>query len=427
MSSHPNSPAAHSPPHVLREYALLADGERGILVGPRGDFAWMCAPRWDSDAVFSELIGGGGAYAVTPDTTRFVWGGYYENGTLIWRSRWVTSTGVIECREALAFPGEPHRSVVLRRIVAVSGPARVQVMLGARAEFGRQKMTRRSVSEGTWTATTGPLRLRWQGAGNAKRHADGTLRATIEVAEGDHHDLVLEISDRPLPDRPTDADAAWAATELSWKRAVPKLAGTVADYDSRLSYAVLRGLTSAGGGMVAASTMALPERSGQNRNYDYRYAWIRDQCYAGQAVAASGAYPLLDDAVRFVAERVLADGPQVKPAYTVGGGRVPDERALPLQGYPGGTARVGNWVNKQFQLDVFGEALLLFAPRPRGGSAGQRTVAGRGDRRRFDQGASVRRRRRNLGTERHALDALPVDLCRRPACGRGGGTRWSGR
>ncbi len=53
-------------PHVLREYALLADGERGALVGPRGGLVWMCFPRWDSDAVFSSLIGGAGAYAVTP-------------------------------------------------------------------------------------------------------------------------------------------------------------------------------------------------------------------------------------------------------------------------------------------------------------------------------------------------------------------------
>lgn len=75
--------AAAFGPRVLREYALLADGERGILVGPRGDFAWMCAPRWDSDAVFSTLIGGGGFYAVTPTEDRFVWGGYYEDGSLI--------------------------------------------------------------------------------------------------------------------------------------------------------------------------------------------------------------------------------------------------------------------------------------------------------------------------------------------------------
>src|SRR4051794_39020662 len=85
-------------PQVLREYALLADGERGIVVGPRGEFCWMCFPRWDGDAVFASLIGGSGTYSVTPQD-RFVWGGAYEPGTLIWRSRWVTDDGIVECRE----------------------------------------------------------------------------------------------------------------------------------------------------------------------------------------------------------------------------------------------------------------------------------------------------------------------------------------
>ncbi len=84
------------PPHVLREYALLADGERGAIVGPRGDVVWMCAPQWHGDAVFSTLIGGSGCYAITPADPRFVWGGYYEDGSLIWRSRWVTTRGIIE-------------------------------------------------------------------------------------------------------------------------------------------------------------------------------------------------------------------------------------------------------------------------------------------------------------------------------------------
>ena len=90
-------------PHVLREYALLADGERGILVDPHGDFVWMCFPRWDSEGLFSSLVGGQGAYAITP-TERHVWGGYYEPGGLIWRSRWITPEAIIECREALALP-----------------------------------------------------------------------------------------------------------------------------------------------------------------------------------------------------------------------------------------------------------------------------------------------------------------------------------
>ncbi|HEY2277100.1 MAG TPA: glycoside hydrolase family 15 protein, partial [Streptosporangiaceae bacterium] len=178
-------------------------------------------------------------------------------------------------------------------------------------------------------------------------------------------DLVLEVSDRPLAGPPPDSAAAWNATRAAWDVDVPALSGTIADRDARQAYAVLRGLTSAAGGMVAAATTSLPERAEENRNYDYRYAWVRDQCYSGEAVAAAGPYPLLDRAVSFVTERLLADGPDLKPAYTVDGGQVPDERRLHLPGYPGGNDRVGNWVNQQFQLDAFGEALLLFAAAAR--------------------------------------------------------------
>ncbi len=186
----------------------------------------------------------------------------------------------------------------------------------------------------------------------------------ITVPAGRHHDLVLEISDRPLAGELPDPDVTWRATSAAWEHEVPELHSTIADRDARHSYAVMRGLTSSGGGMAAAATMSLPERAEEGRNYDYRYAWIRDQCYAGQAVAAVGPHPLLDNAVGFVAERILADGPQLKPAYTVSGGAVPDERSLHLPGYPGGSDKVGNWVNKQFQFDALGEALLLFVPRP---------------------------------------------------------------
>jgi GH15 family glucan-1,4-alpha-glucosidase len=354
------------PPHVLREYALLADGERGILVGPRGDFVWMCAPRWDSDAVFSTLIGGGGMYAVTPTDPRFVWGGSYDNGTLIWRSRWVTTTGIIECREALAFPGDPHTAVILRRITAVDRKAAVRVILDARAGFGRHAMAQVKQREGIWTARSGNLHLRWTGAQGANAAGGGALGLDVELEPGAHHDLVLEIGEQTLADTPPDADIAWAATQAAWARAVPELSDTLAPRDARHAYAVLRGLTSTGGGMVAAATMCLPERAEAGRNYDYRYAWIRDQCYTGQAVAVAQPHPLLDDAVNFIAQRVLSDGPHLKPAYRIDGGPVPDERPLPhLAGYPGGSDKIGNWVNQQFQLDAFGETLLLFAAAAR--------------------------------------------------------------
>ena len=92
--------------HVLRDFALIADGERGALIGPDGDIAWLCAPRWHDDAVFATLIGGRGTYAITP-TGRYTWGGQYEDGTLIWRSRWIVGQAVVASREALALPERP--------------------------------------------------------------------------------------------------------------------------------------------------------------------------------------------------------------------------------------------------------------------------------------------------------------------------------
>ncbi len=353
------------PPQVLREYALLADGERGALVGPRGDIAWLCSPRWDSEAVFSELIGGAGVYAVSPDVDRFVWGGYYEPRSLIWRSRWVTTDGIVESRDALAFPGDERRLVLMRRVKAIDCACPIKVVLAPTDGFGTKPLRDVRSSHGIWTARTGRLHLRWTGADGARR-SDGALTLGFKLRPGEHRDLVLEISDQALPDEVLDPAQVWQATEYAWHEAAPELTDTIAPRDATHAYAVLRGLTSRGGGMVAAATMSLPERSEAGRNYDYRYAWIRDQCYAGQAAAATEPLPLLDDAVSFIAGRLLADGPQLKPAYTVDGDRVPDERPLAqLDGYPGGADKVGNWVNQQFQLDALGESLLLFAAAAR--------------------------------------------------------------
>ncbi|HEY2700084.1 MAG TPA: glycoside hydrolase family 15 protein [Pseudonocardiaceae bacterium] len=347
---------ARTPPHVLHEYAILADGERGAVVGPRGDIAWLCFPRWDSDPVFDTLLGGPGGYSIAPDAP-YVWGGSYVEGTLIWHSRWVTNAGIVESREALCYPGDPHRMVLLRRVQALDAAARVAVWLRPSDQW--QELHRHG---DTWTARVGGLYLRWTGAAQAHaRDRRGALLLPLDLAAGQHHDLVLELSDRPLPDEPVDADTAWRATETAWREAVPACAAALDPRHTRHSYAVLRGLTGRGGGMVAAATTGLPERADAGRDYDYRYVWIRDQCYAGQAAATIGPDPLLDDAVRFVADRLLADRDRLAPAYTTLGEPVPDPHSLGLPGYPGGSDLAGNRVNKQFQLDSFGEALLLFA------------------------------------------------------------------
>jgi hypothetical protein len=353
-------------PRVLREYSFIADGERGGLVGPDGAIVWMSVPRWDSPAVFSALLGGQGGYAVTPADPWHVWGGYYEPASLIWRSRWVSS-GVVECREALAMPGDPHRAVILRRIEARDLPARVTVTLDVRAGYGASPMRDLARSRGIWTGrsgtrpSAGAVWFRWSGAGKARPDRDGRLTMTLTVPPGQHHDLVLEISDRAFSQPPVDAGDAWASTEEAWVSAVPNCDGLVAARDAAHAHAVLTGLTSASGGMVAAATTSLPERLDGARNYDYRYAWIRDQCYAGIAMAAQGCQSQLAATVRFITDRVLADGPELKPAYTADGVQIPDERALRLPGYPGSSVRVGNRVRRQFQLDSLGEVLQLLA------------------------------------------------------------------
>jgi GH15 family glucan-1,4-alpha-glucosidase len=349
---------------VLREYALLADGQRGALCGPRGDLAWLCVPGWDDEAVLAGLVGGGGAYAITP-VDRCVWGGYYEPGSLIWRNRWMTRNTVVECREALAFPGEEHRAILLRRVEAIERDVRLRVLLDVRAGYGRRSMHHiRRDEDGHWLARTGRLRLRWTGAADAEPDDDGRLGLEFTVPAGRHRDFVLEISDEPLAE-PVAADEAWTATEHAWHKGVPKFDDSVAPRDARHAYAVLRGLTTHGGGMIAAATLGLPERAEAGRNYDYRYVWLRDQCYAGVAVAVCEPHPLLDDAVRFVTARVLEHGDRLAPAYRADGTTLPEQTTLDLPGYPGGAAVAGNRVTGQFQLDTAGEALQLFAAAAR--------------------------------------------------------------
>ncbi|MEU3254863.1 glycoside hydrolase family 15 protein [Streptomyces sp. NPDC006997] len=370
MNERADMPDAHpgtAPPWVLRDYAVLADGERGAVVGPDGRVVWLCAPRWHSEAVFSALVGAPGHFAVRPADRWHVWGGAYEEGTLIRVHRWVTADAVVECRDALALPAAPDRLRLLRRMRAVRGGAPLRLELDPRPGFGAHRMREPRLREGLWTAAGPGLRMRLAGAAQATWDPRDGLRGEFRLAEGEEHDLVLELSTdtgaEPV-DR-LDPAALWRATEREWRRAVPDCSDLVAPRDARHAYAVLRGLTSGAGGMVAAATTSLPERANAGRNYDYRFAWLRDQCYAGLAVAAHGPHELLDSAVRFTTERVLADGDDLRPAYTVTGGPTPPERELPLPGYPGGGNRLGNRAARQFQLDTFGEVLQLFAAAAR--------------------------------------------------------------
>ena len=273
-------------PHVLREYALLADGERGAVLGPRGDIAWMCAPRWDSPSVFATLAGGTGVYSVTP-RGRFVWGGYYEPNSLIWRNRWVTTDGIIECREALAYPADPRRLVLLRSVHALDGASARRRHPAARAA---NYDTTDDAPPSTTTAGRGPsAAASCTCAGRAvpgARHRDGALTAHLDLARGGDARIWCWRSatgpcptSRPIRDGLAGHRGVVAGGRVHARR--PRSPPAT----PRTAWPCCAGLTSSAGGMVAAATTSLPERAEAGRNYDYRYAWIRDQCYAGQAAA----------------------------------------------------------------------------------------------------------------------------------------------
>ena len=243
----------------------------------------------------------------------------------------------MECRDALAFPGDPHRVVLLRRVDAVdhdvtrAGPTRRARRLRPQAHAPAAPRRPGSV-DGPHRQVAAALVGRCRGdRGRARPAAVGTHAA------------------RRYPPRPGAGDQRPASGARRSTRTPPgrrpKTPGTrrcptstasVAPRDARHAYAVLRGLTTQGGGMVAAATLGLPERAEAGRNYDYRYVWLRDQCYAGLAVAVTDPHPLLADAVAFTTARVLEHGDRLTPAYRADGSPLPAESTLRLPGYPGG-------------------------------------------------------------------------------------------
>ena len=358
--------SAPTAPKVLRDYAFIGDGHRGALIDSEGSMSWLCFPRWADPALFAQLLGGGGTYQVRP-AGRAVAGGFYEDGSLIWHSRWVTETGSVDCREALAFPGRDSEAIILRRIMARDGPQKVLVRLELRTDYGRQSAgSWRRAGSGAFVLRGSGLSARWTGAEDSRSRRGPTglagLEVVLDLQAGESVDLVLELVAAELRSEPVDAAEAWARTEQAWRRAVPDCNGLVAAADVRRSLAVLNGMTGPEGATVAAATTSLPERAEGGRNYDYRYCWIRDICYVGHAGAAvPGADGLLDGPVRWVTERLLENGENTMPAYLADGSPIPDQSDLDLPGYPGGHDVVGNRVRHQFQLDLFGEALLLLA------------------------------------------------------------------
>lgn len=345
----------------IEDYALIGDQHTAALVGKDGSIDWLCVPSFDSAACFAALLGGPehGRWQIAPARGWKRVRRRYRPATLILETEFETEEGA--CLLIDFMPTEGHAPNLVRILRGLRGRVPLRMELAVRFDYGRQVPWVSRTEEGALLAVAGPhllvLRtpLRHQGRAFATQ-ADFTLAAGEEIP----FVLTYGASHLEVPG-PTAPGAALAETEAFWR-----------DWAERCNYqgpwrdAVVRSLITLKaltylptGGIVAAPTTSLPEQPGGERNWDYRFCWLRDATFTLLSLMDAG-YREEARAWRAWLERAVAGHPsQVQPIYSIRGEWHLREWEVPwLPGYGGAApARVGNEAYAQLQLDAFGEVL----------------------------------------------------------------------
>ncbi|MFV0459315.1 MAG: glycoside hydrolase family 15 protein [Actinomycetales bacterium] len=352
---------------AIGDYALLGDLRTAALVGIDGSIDWWCAPRFDSPACFAAVLGdpGNGRWRLTPSERASV-DRHYDPGSLTLHTKFTTSGGVVELIDVLDVSTD-HATLV-RILRGIEGTVRMDHELAIRFGYGRFVPWLRRIAataeEGgeRLEAIAGPDRLTLRGS--RLPHAHGwTHHDEFDVEAGQELWFTASHSPSHLPTpEPVDATgSAQVATAYfrQWSRHTT-YQGQYAEQVER-SLTVLRALTHRDlGGVVAAPTTSLPEQPGGERNWDYRYCWLRDSALTLQAFLDAGyvreAVAWQDWLVRAVA----GNPAQVQIMYGVDGSRdLPERELTHLSGFADSTpVRIGNAAVDQKQGDVIGEVMV---------------------------------------------------------------------
>ena len=359
----------------IAAYGLLADCNSAALVDRYGSVDWLCVPRYDSDAVFSRILDpDAGHWSIRPvgsySTER-----RYLPGTLVIETTFTTDTGRVRLLDAMGFaPGQrghelgfdaPHE--LLRGVEGVSGEVELEMELAPRPEYGLMKPLIRLEDGGARTFGAGRLGL--SSAAPLELDDEATIRASFSVAEGNRIGFSLrwapaEQKEPPAPsppgevfDRIEDTAEAWR----SWEAEHDIYEGPNKEL-VRLSSRVLKGLTyRPTGAIVAAPTASLPETVGGERNWDYRFSWIRDSSLTIEALYIGACSDEAEEFVSFMTSSAggRAGEGSLQIMYGIGGEHDLSERELRhLRGWrDSAPVRVGNGAWDQVQLDVYGELL----------------------------------------------------------------------
>ena len=350
----------------IEDYAVIGDGLTAVLVSREGSIDWACFPRFDAPSTFARILDHrkGGRFQIAPDgdftTTR-----RYITDTNVLETRFTTSSGEAELVDfmPMASVEAPHTNRIIRRVRVVRGSVTLHLTLDPRFDYARADAAWQSHAQEGVRASAG---------GNAVslytdapcRISEGVATAAFTLAAGDTRWVTLEYRAGPQSwSAPSAADHAQALddTLAFWTAWIGTCSVALCSTAAvRRSALVLKLLDyEPTGAIVAAATTSLPEHIGGVRNWDYRYAWVRDTAFTVYAFSLLGRF---DEGAAFVEWllRTVPDGPaSLQVMYGINGETQLDEHTLDhLEGYrESRPVRIGNAAYSQLQLDVYGDLM----------------------------------------------------------------------
>ena len=348
----------------LEDYAFLSDTETAALVARDGSVDWMCLPRFDSPACFAALLGDRrhGFFRIAPVEEPTAVRRRYRSGTLVLETEYDTPSGTVRVIDGM--PPRHEHPTLLRLVEGVRGSVPMSVELRLRFDYGRVVpwVTR---TPGGLRAIAGPDAVQVYTPVELTGR-DLTTTADFTATQGSRTPFTMAwYAAHDRPPLPMDAAAGIALTTARWQEwatgcsATGRYAGDVTS-----SLTVLKGLIyQPTGGIVAAATTSLPENPGGERNWDYRYTWLRDASMTVAALARNGFLTEARDFRDWFLRAVAGDPAMLQIMYGIAGERRLPETTLDwLPGYENSRpVRIGNGAAEQFQLDVYGELLGMTA------------------------------------------------------------------
>jgi GH15 family glucan-1,4-alpha-glucosidase len=367
---------------AIADYAVLSDCENTCLVAPSGAVEWLCLPRPHDPSVFGTLLDrSAGSFRLGPADMQVPASRRYLPGTKVLETTWQTRTGWLVVTDFLAVgpwhrthersvlhrrtPGDYDADHVLVRVATcVHGSVEVALDCEPAFDYGRTDAAWEYSGDGyDQAATTTPGDVTLRLVGDLRLGHDGrAVRARHRMQAGESRYAALGWGSRPLPADLQQAQEALAHTERFWRGWLDD--ATFPDHPWReplqRSALTLKALTyTPTGALLAASTTSLPEQLGGERNWDYRYTWIRDAAFTLWALHGLGLDAEADDFLAFLSDTLDAPGdeaPCLQVLYGVDGARDVTESQLDhLSGYAGSRpVRIGNAAHGQQQHDIFG-------------------------------------------------------------------------